>query len=241
MEKRSSIILGFLLIAVGGLALLFTLGGAILGWNIMAPWRLWPLLVIGTGLLFCVPPFTARGKRGLGALFIPGVPILTTGGLLFVGSVFHWWEVWAYLWPLVVLSVAVGFLLAALYTRVIWLVIPGIIIGANGVLMQFCALTGLWGVWAVLWTIEPLSVGLALLACWIKVRSRGLFWAGLILCGIAGALMLLMVTILNWWVIALLGPILLIVVGGLLVLRALGRRSRGGNLESSVPAGNENA
>ncbi len=225
MSKRVSLVLGLVLIGVGGLALLFTLGGAIFGWHIMAPWQLWPLLVIGVGLFLCIAPLRARGKRGLGALWIPGVPILATGGLLLIGSLLHWWEVWTYLWPTIVLGLALGFLLAAVYMRVIWLVIPGIIIGANGVLMQFCALTGLWGVWAVLWTIEPLSVGLALLVCWIQVRSRGLFWAGLILCGIAAALLLMMAAILNWWVVGVVGPIVLVLVGGLLVVRALGRRA----------------
>jgi len=224
MEKRFSMLVGVLLILVGGLALLFSLGGSIFGWGLLAIWRLWPLVVIAVGLLFVVPPLTVRGKRGLGGLFIPGLPILATGGLLLIGSIFRWWDVWAYFWPMVVLAVALGFLLAALYMRVVWLVIPGIIIGANGLLFQFCALTGLWGVWAVLWTIEPLSVGLALLVCWVKVRSRGLLWAGLILCAIAAALAMLMALFLNWWLIGLLGPALLVLVGLLMVLRGLTRR-----------------
>jgi hypothetical protein len=36
--------------------------------------------------------------------------------------------------------------------------------------LQFCALTGLWNAWAVLWTVEPLSVGLSLLAVSAKTR-----------------------------------------------------------------------
>jgi len=34
-----------------------------------------------------------------------------------------------------------------------------------------------------------------------------------------------MAAILNWWVVGVLGPIVLVVVGGLLVVRALGRRA----------------
>lgn len=221
MEKRFSVLVGLLFILMGGAALFFSLGGSVFGWNLLAPWRLWPLVVIAAGLLFVLPPFFVRGRRGLGGLFIPGMPILATGGLLFIGSVFNWWGVWAYLWPMVVLGLALGFLLAAVYMRVIWLVIPGIIIGANALLFQFCALTGLWGVWAVLWTIEPLSVGLALLVCWAKVRSRGLFWAGMIVCAVAASLAVMMAAIMNWWIIGLLGPAVLIAVGVLLVLRVV--------------------
>jgi hypothetical protein len=53
-------------------------------------------------------------------------------------------------------------------------------------LLQFCALTGMWEVWAVLWTVEPLAVGLALLAVGGKTRSNRLLVAGLVVCGLAG-------------------------------------------------------
>ena len=224
MEKRFSVVFGGLLILLGGLALVFSLGGAVFGWNILGPWRLWPALVILVGLLFVVPPFTVRGKRGLGGLFIPGMPILATGGLLLIGSLFHWWRVWAYFWPMVVLGVALGFLMAAIYMRVIWLAIPAVIIGANGLLFQFCALTHTWSIWSVLWTIEPFSVGLALLVCWVQTRSRGLFWTGLILCGIAATFAIFMAAIMHWWLIGVLGPAVLILVGLLMVLRGIGQR-----------------
>ena len=45
---------------------------------------MWPVLVVGLGLLFVAPPLLTRGKRGLGALFIPGFPILATGAILFL-------------------------------------------------------------------------------------------------------------------------------------------------------------
>ena len=88
-------------------------------------------------------------------------------------------------------AVALGFLFAAIKMRVIWLLIPTIIIGANGLLLQFCALTGWWAVWAVAWVIEPLSVGLALLAVNLKQRSPGLMVAGIAVCAVAllGALL----------------------------------------------------
>jgi len=228
MNRRFSILVGITLILMGGLALAFNLVIPMLGLNMWfwGGWRLWPLIVVSAGLFFVVPPFLVRGKRGLGGLFIPGVPVLTTGGILLFNSVFDAWGAWAWLWPLEVLAVAVGFLFAAIYMRVVWLLIPAIIIGANGLLFQFCALTGEWEWWAVLWTIEPLSIGLALLLINFKQRSVGLFIAGLILCGIAAIGLMGMTAIFpEWLLINLLGPALLVFVGLLVIIWNVVRRS----------------
>jgi hypothetical protein len=176
-------------------------------------------MIAGVGLAFVLPPFLVRGRRWLGALLIPGFPILMTGTILLVASVFNAWSIWAWLWPMELLALASGFLFAAIYMQLIWLLIPAIIIGLNALLFQFCALTGLWHWWSVLWVIEPLSVGLALLAVNVKVRSTGLSIAGLVLCGVAGLGFMLMIAVLGaWWPVGLLGPTLLLLSGfGLLV------------------------
>jgi hypothetical protein len=159
-----------------------------------------------------------RGRRGLGALFIPGLPILTTGGILLLSSVFITGRVWAWLWPMELISLAMGFVFAAVYMRVIWLIIPATIIGLNGMVFQFCAITGLWHWWSALWVIEPLSVGLALLLVGLRRDIKGLTTAGLILCGAAAFLFMFMLFVLGaWWPIAMLGPGLLI-LGGLAAL-----------------------
>jgi hypothetical protein len=75
------------------------------------------------------------------------------------------------------------------------LFIPAIILGLEALVFQFCALTGVWGWWAVQWVIEPLAVGLALLAVNVKERSSALSEAGLMLCGLAGPGFLLMITV----------------------------------------------
>jgi hypothetical protein len=215
MNRQSSAIIGIILIAVGIIALTF---GQVLpalgltGWG-FGIWRLWPLLVSAVGLLLVVPPFLNSEKRGLAFLFIPGIPVLATGGILSIASLFNAWGIWEYLWPLEVLAVATGFALAAFFTRKIGLVVPAIIIGANGLLMQFCAITGLWGIWAYMWTIEPLAVGLALFALYTRNRSPGLLKAGLILCGIAGFFLVMMTSILHWSLVSWLGPAVLIGVG----------------------------
>jgi hypothetical protein len=221
MNKQFSLIAGLILILVGILALMFTLAMPMLGlrtwrWGV---WRLWPLAVVGASALFVLPPLFVRGQRALGALFVPGMPILTTGAILLLASVFDLWGAWEWLWPLEVLALAQGLLFAAVYMRVIWLVIPAIIIGANGLVLQFCALTGLWEAWAVLWPVEPLSVGLSLLVISAKRRWFGLFVAGLIVCGLAGLGLVGMTAILSeWWPISLLGSGVLILVGFLLPL-----------------------
>jgi hypothetical protein len=215
MDRKSSILLGSVLVLAGLMSLVVSAVMAALGFNPLGfVWRMWPILVIGAGLAFVVPPFVARGKPGLGALYIPGFPILTIGGILFLASIFNAWGIWEWLWPMLIISLAMGFVFAAVYMRNIWLLIPAIIIGFNGLLFQFCTITGLWHWWAVLWTIEPLSVGLALLVVNIKAQSPGLRTAGFILCGIAASMTMMMLAILGAWLpIALVGPSLLILAG----------------------------
>jgi hypothetical protein len=224
MNKRFSILVGILLIVIGGVGLVFTLAMPMLGMSLLrwGSWRLWPLVVLGTGLIFVVSPILVRNKRGLGGLFIPGVPVLATGSILLYASVFDAWRAWEWLWPVEVLSVALGFLFAAVYMRVVWLLIPTIILGANGLVLQFCAITGFWESWAVLWTVEPLSVGLAFLTVNLKARSTGLFIAGAILCTIAALGMIGMSALFPGWIlISALGPATLLFVGLLLLINSL--------------------
>lgn len=215
MNKPSSIFIGVALILLGMLGLLMTVVTSLLGFNPLGfIWRLWPAIVLLLGLCFIAPPFLVRDKPGMGALFIPGFPILTTGGILFLASVFHVWGIWSWLWPMLIISLGMGFLFAAIYMRVIWLVIPAVIIGLNGLVFQFCAITGLWHWWSVLWTVEPLAVGLALLIPGLLKHISGLTIAGFILCSIAGLMLMVMLTILGAWLpFGLLGPGLLILAG----------------------------
>ncbi len=215
MDKKTSVIVGGSLVLLGAASLLCTALMSLLGLDMgRFMLRFWPGIVSAAGLLLVIPPVLIRGRRGLGGLFIPGVPVLVTGGLLLVASVFDAWAVWSWLWPMEVLAVALGLMLAAIYMRVAGLIIPATIVGLNGLVFQFCALTGLWSWWSVLWIVEPLSVGLALLLVGARKGSRGMVKAGMILCGVAGAGFLLMVTILaGGWLIRLVVPGLIIVAG----------------------------
>jgi hypothetical protein len=229
MDRQFSILMGAVLILVGALALVFTLLLPLLGlewemwvWDV---WRLWPLAVVGVGVLFVLPPLLVRGQRGLGLLFVVGLPTLSTGGILLLASLFDRWDVWTWLWPLEILALAAGFFLAALYVRSVWLLVPAIVVGLNGLVFQFCALTGRWDAWAVLWPVEPLSVGLALLVANARVRSPALSLAGLLLCGLAGVgLAGMSLAVSGWGLVNLLGPLLLILVGGGFLIWGLARQ-----------------
>jgi hypothetical protein len=217
MDKRFSILVGVLLVLMGSMALTLTLGLPILGWDTWqwGAWRLWPLIVVCLGLLFMLTPLLARGHRGLGSLFIPGTLVLITGAILLLASVLDFWGVWAWLWPLEILALATGFFAAALYMRTIWLTIPAIIIGVNGLVLQFCAITSLWHLWSVLWTIEPLSVGLSLMVVSLKARSTAVFLVGILLCSLAGIGLIGMtaITFFSWWLFSWIGPAILILSG----------------------------
>jgi hypothetical protein len=154
---------------------------------------------------------------------MPGIPTLTTGMLLFVASVTGNWSIWAYLWPLEVISVGIGFVLMAIFLKVPWLMIPASIVGLTGLVLQFCAITGWWSSWAVLWTVEPLAVGLPLLVIGLIKKIEGVKLAGIILCGLAGLAFAAMSTVLvtSLWITRLIGPALVLGLGILLVVSAL--------------------
>ncbi len=179
-ERILSLIFGIGLLAIGGLTLA---GNLFLSTQ---AWRMWPLVVLLAGLALTAPGFLAIARPGLGAFFIPGIPVLATGGILMFASLTGNWGIWALAWPLVVLAVALGFGLSAVFMRVSGLAIPAIIIGANGLVLAFCNITGLWGAWAILWPVEPLAIGLGLLVVGISNRSKGASTAAMILIGIAG-------------------------------------------------------
>jgi len=229
MNKRTSVILSSVLILAGLLLLASNVAGAFFGFRV---WQLWPLIVVAVGWAFVLPPLLVRDKRGLGGLFIPGLPVLATGTILLLASIFPRWNVWAWLWPWEVIGVALGFLFAALSMKVIWLLIPAIILGANGVLFQFCTITGWWEVWSLLWVIEPLSVGLALLLINTQRPSRGLRTAGIVLCAWAafGFLESVVVVLLSslmpmGWLWRWNGPLTLILIGAALLIWGTKRTS----------------
>jgi hypothetical protein len=199
MTKRSSTVFGLLLIFLGAQTFIYRAILPIFGLE-TGNGRLWPLLVTNVGLLLVATPLFARQQRSLGGLFIPGIPIIMTSSLLLLTTITNWGGVWDILWPLVVIALALGFVAAAIWIRNVWLLIPAMIIGVNGLAFLFCAVTGLWKVWAAIWPIELLTVGLSLLLVNYWVRSNGLARAGTILTIISGFGFALMSLVLSGWV-----------------------------------------
>lgn len=227
MQRLFSIILGVGLIVAGVVTLALNLALPLWNIHLIGAWRLWPLAVVAVGLLFTLPPVLVSGQRGLGALFIPGLPVLATGGILLLGSLFNRWGVWHWLWPVEVLAVAAGFILAAGYLRVVWLLIPAIFIGLNGLVLQFCAVTGWWSAWQVLWTVEPLAVGLVLCLVAFKTRSAAVFAVALTVCALSGVAALGMLALFSglWRLGFTLSAVGLILLGiALLVWNVIGPR-----------------
>jgi hypothetical protein len=182
-------------------------------------WRLWPIIVVLAGLGLTVPGLFGLARRGFGAFFIPGIPVLTTGGILLLASLSNHWAVWATLWPLEILALALGFVLAALFMRVPALAIPASILGFNGLVLMLCTMTGLWQMWALLWPLEFLSVGIGLFILGVSIRSSGVRLAANILFSVAGAGFFITAFISSFNNVAILKfavPVMLLVTGLLL-------------------------
>ena len=221
MQRKGSFFIGVFLILVG---LLSVSGNMFMDLTERIPvsvFQLWPVIVIAAGLLFIMPPFFAPNNHGLGGLFIPGIPILVTGGILFVASVTNNWGIWALAWPLEVIAVGIGFLLAAIFLRVIWLLIPAMIITFVGGALAFTTLTGLWNTWSFLWTVVPLALGLAFIIIGLNEQKTALTIVGAGFAGLAGvAFASLSVFETGWGFVNLIAPGFVILMG--LLILAIG-------------------
>jgi len=221
-EKLFNLIAGVTLLAMGLIALA---GNTFLATR---AWKLWPMIIVLAGAGLTLPGFLSFTNRGFGAFFIPGIPVLITGAILLYASMTNHWEVWAIAWTLEILGLAVGFIMAAIFMRVPGLAIPAFIIGINGLMFIFCAVTGLWQSWAILWPIEFLAVGLGLLVVGIANQSAGEKTAASILLTIAGGgffITAFLSVFNNNGIIRFAVPVMLLVTGGLLTVTYFLQRS----------------
>lgn len=221
MSKNLTTLLGGALVALGILALATNLAlFEFWPWNMSSVVHLWPLTIITIGLTFAAVPVVVRGERWPGAMFIPAMPIIFTGMILLFTTLTRWSHAWSWLWPLELLGLTLGFVFAGLYMRIFWFSIPAVILGLNWAVFQFCALTGLWHLWSVLWTVEPLAVGIVLLLVGYRVHSKPVIFVGYAGCALAGtgAIAMLALDLRLWWLSGAFGSLLLIAAGAAMLL-----------------------
>jgi hypothetical protein len=94
MHKRSSIVVGTILILVGILFLLVQFfPGLAASLDISTQW---PLIIVGVGGLLILSAFLGTPK-----LAIPGSIVTGIGGILYVQNLTGAWDSWAYVWALI--------------------------------------------------------------------------------------------------------------------------------------------
>ncbi|TYQ16983.1 UNVERIFIED_CONTAM: hypothetical protein Cloal_3574 [Acetivibrio alkalicellulosi] len=106
--KKSSSIFGLIFIFIGG----FLLYAYFTDVNIFSMSTMWPMFVLGLGLIFEMSFFMNKKAPGL---LVPG-GILTTLGLLFFFESFTSWRFSQYTWPIYIFSVAIGLLQMYLFS-----------------------------------------------------------------------------------------------------------------------------
>ena len=161
----------------------------------------------------------------LGAMFLVMNIGSTIGGVLSIVSMGN-------LWPLIVIWVGLGFFIPIF----IWwdsrhknygLAMPGTIVLVNGLILFYCNLSGNWGAWAYLWTLEPFSVALGLLALYFlgPKKEQGLLVAAAVIGGASLAVFAILASALGGPIGGVVGAFLLIALGIILVARAIVQRS----------------
>jgi hypothetical protein len=107
MQKRSSIIVGAILIIVGALFLLAQLFPSIaISLDIG---RQWPLIIVVVGGLLLFSAFL-----GTPPLAIPGSIVSGIGAILYVQNLTNTWSSWSYIWTLIPGFVGIGMIISGL-------------------------------------------------------------------------------------------------------------------------------
>jgi len=185
MTHKFSFISGLFLIIAGGLLSAYNILASAMGLD-LAAWRLTPATVAIVALLFVLPPFFNPRHPGLAGLFIPGMPILAVSVLLLASQIVTPGFIWSRFWPMIIVALAIGFGLLGVFLRNIWLAVPAALTLALSIGLQISAVTGWWWLWAGLWALLPLALGLTLLGIGLVRRNAGLRLAGGILMLIFG-------------------------------------------------------
>ena len=112
ITNRSLVVVGGLLI---GLGVLFLALNFVPGWSFG---KAWPLIFFLLAAGFVAPVFLfPMYRQWIGALFIPGMVMLTLGLIFLYNSLSGDWSVWAYAWLLLIGAVGMGMMAAGSYSR----------------------------------------------------------------------------------------------------------------------------
>jgi hypothetical protein len=107
-RNGGSLVGGGMLILFGLLALASQFTAGMNFWG-----NLWPLIIIGVGLMFFVGMFT--GGKSAAGFAVPGSIVTTVGVMLFVQNLTGHWESWSYGWTIILMAVGLGFFIAGKY------------------------------------------------------------------------------------------------------------------------------
>ena len=117
--------------------------------------ELWPIFVLGTGIVFFIAFLNDRSRYGL----LMPASILTVIGLMFLYCVFEGWYMMQNIWPFFIIAPGLGFLLMYFFSKKEQgLLIPGGILSALG-LFSLVGTTE----YDYLWPILLIAAGIALL------------------------------------------------------------------------------
>jgi len=105
-QRRSNLVLGFLLIAGG---LVFLASRIIPGFELVLSFS-WPWIIIGVGAALLLLGLLI----GVPEMAIPACIVSGVGGILYYQWTSGNWESWAYAWALIPVFVGIGMILAAL-------------------------------------------------------------------------------------------------------------------------------
>ncbi len=114
---------------------------------------------------------------------VTAAALYSVGGILFVNMALIWLggifgvKVWGHAWPLEI--IAVGVLLSSLMAALAnpWMLVPSGILLGNGLMFSFYTLSGWWSLWTIFWPLEPILVGLSIVApFWLMRQGKRGAW-----------------------------------------------------------------
>lgn len=108
-SKNGTLATGIILVVLGATFIILNL---IPG---MAEGKTWPFIFIVAGIGFLLPALIwPKAREGLAGLYIPGMILITLGGIFLFNVLSGLWAIWAYAWILIVAGVGLGLYSGAL-------------------------------------------------------------------------------------------------------------------------------